>query len=33
VPDGWRGVGTLAIGRPDPDGDEPGRSAARLPPS
>lgn len=27
VPDGWRAVGTVALGRPAPD--EPGRSAAR----
>ena len=27
VPDGWRAVGTIALGHPAPD--EPGRSAAR----
>jgi nitroreductase len=29
VPDGWRGVGTIAVGHPADDPDEPGRSAAR----
>jgi nitroreductase len=31
VPDGWRGVGAIALGHPAPD--EPGRSAARRRPS
>jgi nitroreductase len=29
VPEGWRAVGTVALGVPAPDEDEPGRSAAR----
>ena len=29
VPTGWRAVGTVALGRPSPEGDEPGRSAGR----
>jgi nitroreductase len=29
VPDGWRAVGTVAVGVPAPEHDEPGRSAAR----
>jgi nitroreductase len=30
VPDGWRAVGTVAIGHPAPDADaQPGRSASR----
>lgn len=31
VPDGWRAVGTMALGHPAPD--EPGRSADRIRPS
>jgi nitroreductase len=34
VPDGWRGVGVVALGHPDPATDRrPGRSAARPRPS
>lgn len=34
VPDGWRGVGVVALGHPDPAGEGvEGRSAARLRPS
>ena len=29
VPEGWRLVGTVALGHPDPDADRPGRSADR----
>jgi hypothetical protein len=32
VPDGWRAVGTVAVGHPAPD-DEPGRSATRPRPA
>jgi nitroreductase len=29
VPEGWRAVGTVALGRPAPEGEEPGRSVGR----
>ncbi|HJR26572.1 MAG TPA: nitroreductase family protein, partial [Acidimicrobiales bacterium] len=29
VPEGWRAVGTVALGQPAPDADEPGRSSSR----
>ncbi|CAN5657667.1 hypothetical protein BH20ACT2_BH20ACT2_06740 [soil metagenome] len=32
VPDGWRGVGTIAVGHPS-DQDRPGRSAGRRRPA
>jgi nitroreductase len=31
VPEGWRAIGTIALGRPDPAADVPGRSAASRP--